>query len=247
MLFLVKIISLLSILSLILLVVIYPHMTLKQRISDKIKDIAPYLDSLPAVVIIHNIHSWNLLHMNIHGLKHLGVTLPELLDMGNDYHRRFFNPEESKEYIPKISGLLERNNNGEMVSFFQQVRPSENAPYKLWLSSTKVFMLGDDGKPLLTITVTVPVDAEHNISSKVDRLIDENTYLRTNKDSFASLTSREKEILCLMALDKSSAEIALQLYISEDTVKTHRRNIKRKINAKNLYDVVKFAQAFDML
>eukprot|EP01036_Dinobryon_divergens_P030162 gene30162-39359_t len=141
--------------------------------------------------------------------------------MGNEYHRIYFNPDDSKEYVPKILGLLERNNNGEMISYFQQ--------------------------PLLTLTVTIPVDAEHNFSSKVDRLMDENTYLQSNKDSFATLTPREKVILALMAFDKSSSEIAAKLHISEDTVKTHRRNIKKKINAENLYDVIKFAQAFDML
>eukprot|EP01035_Chromulina_nebulosa_P020294 gene20294-26344_t len=185
--------------------------------------------------------------MNAFGLAHLGISLSELLEMGNEYHRIYFNPDDSKEYVPKILGLLERNNNGEMISYFQQVRSSENAKYKMWLSSTKVYMLGYDDKPLLTLTVTIPVDAEHNFSSKVDRLIDENTYLQSNKDSFATLTPREKVILALMAFDKSSSEIAAKLHISEDTVKTHRRNIKKKINAENLYDVIKFAQAFDML
>ncbi len=222
-------------------------MTSEQRINNKIEEIIPYLEKLPAVVTVHNIHTWYLLHMNIHGLKHLGVSLPELLDMGNDYYRRYFNPEESKYYVPKILGMLERNNNGEMISYFQQVRSSENAEYKMWLSSTKVYMLGDDGKPLLTLTVSIPVDSEHNISSKVDRLLEENNYLHINKNSFAALTHREKVILCMMAQDKTSLEMAAKLFISEDTVKTHRRNIKKKINANNHYDVMKFAQAFDIL
>ncbi len=222
-------------------------MTMDKKINNKIKGIMPYLDKLPAVAIIHNIHTWNVVYMNAFGLAHLGISLSELFEMGNEYHRIFFNPDDSKEYVPKILGMLERNNNGEMISFFQQVRTSVNAEYKLWLSSTKVYMLGEDGKPLLTLTVTIPVDAEHNFSSKVDRLMGENNYLRSNKNSFATLTPREKVILTLMAYDKSSSEIAEKLHITEDTVKTHRRNIKKKINAENLYDVIKFAQAFDML
>ena len=226
---------------------VYPTMTSEQRINHKIEEIIPYLEKLPAVVTIHNIHTWHLQHMNNNGLKHLGISLPELLEMGNDYYRRFFNPDESKDYVPKILGMLERNNNGEMISYFQQVRSSENAKYKMWLSSTKVYLLGDDGKPLLTLTVSIPVDSEHNISSKVDRLLEENNYLHINKNSFAALTHREKVILCMMAQDKTSLEMAAKLFISEDTVKTHRRNIKKKINANNHYDVMKFAQAFDIL
>lgn len=222
-------------------------MTSDEKINNKIKDIIPYLDKLPAVAIIHDIHTWNVVYMNANGLAHLGISLSELLEMGNEYHQRFFNPEDSKEYVPKISGMLERNNIGEMISFFQQVRSSENADYKLWLSSTKVCLYSEDGKPLLTITVSIPVDSEHNLSAKVDRLMEENTFLHRNNNSFASLTSREKEILCLMAQDKTSSEIAAKLFISEDTVKTHRRNIKKKINAENQYDIIKFSQAFDML
>lgn len=44
-----------------------------------------------------------------------------------------------------------------------------------------------------------------------------------------SLTSRECEVLQFMAHGKSNKFIAHQLFISEDTVRTHRRNIRKKL------------------
>jgi DNA-binding CsgD family transcriptional regulator len=64
---------------------------------------------------------------------------------------------------------------------------------------------------------------------------------------FALLTAREIEILKSIAIGKNSQEIAEELFLAEDTVKTHRRNIKRKIQVQNQFDLVLFAQAFDLL
>lgn len=55
------------------------------------------------------------------------------------------------------------------------------------------------------------------------------------------LTSRELEIITLIAMEFSGKEISEQLYISTNTVETHRKNIIKKLNAKNTVSLVKFA------
>ncbi|MFN4007146.1 MAG: LuxR C-terminal-related transcriptional regulator [Chitinophagaceae bacterium] len=52
------------------------------------------------------------------------------------------------------------------------------------------------------------------------------------------LTKREKEIIALIAAGKTSKEIAAQLYLSELTVKTHRKNISEKLGTKSIADLV---------
>ncbi|WP_413997818.1 response regulator [Flavobacterium sp. W1B] len=55
------------------------------------------------------------------------------------------------------------------------------------------------------------------------------------------LTERELEIITLIALEYSGKEISEQLFISTNTVETHRKNIIKKLNAKNTISLVKFA------
>jgi len=55
------------------------------------------------------------------------------------------------------------------------------------------------------------------------------------------LSTREREIIKLIAEGKSSREIADLLYISSRTVQHHRANIMRKLNFKKTADLVKYA------
>ncbi|HHC78350.1 MAG TPA: response regulator transcription factor [Flavobacteriia bacterium] len=61
------------------------------------------------------------------------------------------------------------------------------------------------------------------------------------KQSFAKLSKREKEILILIANEYTNAEIAEKLFISQFTAETHRKNILRKIDAKNTAGIVRYA------
>jgi DNA-binding NarL/FixJ family response regulator len=55
------------------------------------------------------------------------------------------------------------------------------------------------------------------------------------------LTGRELEIITLISLEYSGKEISEQLYISTNTVETHRKNIMKKLKLKNTISLVKYA------
>lgn len=66
-----------------------------------------------------------------------------------------------------------------------------------------------------------------------------------SKDQFTKenilLSTREKEILRLIGQGKTSQEIADLLFISKNTVDTHRKNILRKMNIDGKTDLIRFA------
>ncbi|MGK7389427.1 MAG: response regulator [Candidatus Cyclobacteriaceae bacterium M2_1C_046] len=62
-----------------------------------------------------------------------------------------------------------------------------------------------------------------------------------------SLTPREKEIIKLTVQGLPSHEIADQLFISEYTANTHRKNILRKLKLANIAQLVAFAKSSGIL
>jgi DNA-binding NarL/FixJ family response regulator len=61
------------------------------------------------------------------------------------------------------------------------------------------------------------------------------------KMDLAQLTEREKDVLKLIAQEYNTGEIAEKLFISTNTVETHRKNLLSKLHAKNIAGLVKFA------
>lgn len=67
--------------------------------------------------------------------------------------------------------------------------------------------------------------------------------LQANDTASLNLTDREIEIIKLMVKGKSSLEIADLLFISEHTVKTHKKNIFKKLNINASAQLTPFALA----
>jgi DNA-binding CsgD family transcriptional regulator len=220
---------------------------LQHKFQQKLSGVKAFEKEIPAIFIVHSYPDFSVEYMSKRGLDILGVTLDEIRITNAEYHSRYFNKEDAARYVPKILGLIERNNTDEMITFFQQVRPSDDQEWTWYLSSTKIFLRDVNGKPAYTLTMAVPIDSESHITTKVERLMEENNFLHRHQHIFASLTKREKEILKLMALGINAAEIANQFHISEHTVTTHRRNIRTKLSVQTNYDITKFAQAFDLI
>lgn len=64
---------------------------------------------------------------------------------------------------------------------------------------------------------------------------------------FQSLTKREKEILDLLGQGHSTKVVSEQLFISERTVSTHRKNIYFKTRCKNIVELINFNLALKVL
>lgn len=104
-----------------------------------------------------------------------------------------------------------------------------------WRNLVGVFYL-DDELPLLLKGMEKVMQDEMWLSRKVAQDYIEhfrcaNTV--TTSKAYANLTKREKEIMRLLGHGASNIEIADELFVSENTVKTHLHNIFKKINAKN--------------
>ena len=64
---------------------------------------------------------------------------------------------------------------------------------------------------------------------------------RGSEDSYELLTSREREILHLLAEGKSNKDIADLLNLSVYTVESHRKNLQGKLNVHSLAELILYA------
>ncbi len=64
-------------------------------------------------------------------------------------------------------------------------------------------------------------------------------HAREKKDEAFSLTSRQKEILKLVALGHTNREIGEQLEISVRTVEVHRFNLMRRLRVRNVAQLLR--------
>ena len=64
---------------------------------------------------------------------------------------------------------------------------------------------------------------------------------KARKLALDNLTPREREILQLVAEEKTTREIASTLFIRPKTVEAHRSNIAKKLRKKNVQEIKEYA------
>lgn len=78
-------------------------------------------------------------------------------------------------------------------------------------------------------------------------VLDETSYFFDDFLKKFKLTRREVDIIRLVCRELSSKQIAAELHLSEFTVSTHRKNIQRKLNIKNVAGLVAFAKEHQLV
>jgi DNA-binding NarL/FixJ family response regulator len=109
----------------------------------------------------------------------------------------------------------------------------------------KGYLLKDSAEDDLIQAIKAVHQGKTFFSPEISRMLVED-YIREIRtkgveDSYDLLTSREREILQLLAERKSNKEIAQALNLSPYTIETHRRNLQEKLNLHSLADLILYA------
>jgi DNA-binding NarL/FixJ family response regulator len=108
--------------------------------------------------------------------------------------------------------------------------------YEALRAGASGFVLKDDPPEQLLAAIRTVAAGNALLSPSVTRrVIKQFTKLppRTPPTGFDELTSREHEVLQLLAQGLSNAEIGTQLYIGETTVKTHVTRVLQKLDVRD--------------
>lgn len=219
-------------------------MSYNEDFEAKLTTLRNTVHLIPGVIIVHRIADASVVYMSPNGLQKLGTTLEEIVNLGALYNQKYFNPDESRHYAPEIMALMQKKDDDDFFTFFQQVKVADKPEMEWYISSIKVFMRSATGEPTHTIVMAFPVNTSHLAASDFSRLLAENNFIRENRVIYDSLSSREKEVLAYLTSGLSAQEIGEKLHLSNHTVDTHRRNIKRKLGVSSLFHLAEYARIF---
>ncbi len=144
--------------------------------------------------------------------------------------------------FPQIFKYVSGGDYTQNFSCFQNIRRSWGADHELHFSTMKY-------NPEIDRFFCMEFNVGH-LDSNVQalrKITEINDFKLKHMELFASLTKREKEILSLIANGSTNSEIADVMFISKNTVRTHRNRIYHKLSIKNMRDVIRFADAFDLI
>ena len=105
------------------------------------------------------------------------------------------------------------------------------------------YLLKDAADDELPMAIKAVTRGDVYLSPKISRQVVER-FLRSasaEPDPLAGLTTRQREILQLVAEGKSSKEIAVMLDVSVKTVESHRAQIMERLGVHDLTGLVRFA------
>jgi DNA-binding NarL/FixJ family response regulator len=112
-------------------------------------------------------------------------------------------------------------------------------------AGAKGYLLKDSAESDLIDAIKAVSEGKAFFSPEISKILVED-YVRDMRkrgaeDSYELLTSREREILHLLAEGKSNKDIATLLDLSLYTVETHRRNLQDKLNLHSLAELILYA------
>ncbi|MFK8004993.1 MAG: response regulator [Saprospiraceae bacterium] len=127
-----------------------------------------------------------------------------------------------------------------------------NAGYinKMIKAGTDGYLLKNTGKEELVTAIETVMKGERYFSKLVTDILVagmQETKKPKTSDFIQKLTRREKEVLQLVVNEYTTDEIAAKLFVSSTTVISHRKNLLRKLNAKNVAGLVRKAIQFGLI
>lgn len=104
------------------------------------------------------------------------------------------------------------------------------------------YLLKDCAFEELISAIRTVVENHIYLSAKIsDIVVSDYIQSSSNNVTFSSLTSREREVLQLLAEGVGTKDIASKLCVSVKTIETHRHNIMNKLNLYSVAKLTKYA------
>jgi DNA-binding CsgD family transcriptional regulator len=187
-----------------------------------------------------------------------GYSNEEVMSRGMEFLFACLHPDEvdilQDKIYPKIASTLgelsQKEDIKKTVTQFNYRFKPKSGMYLNFLEHLYVLETDQAGKPALFLgniiilgsNEVLPMRLTIKIARDYDllKIIFSDTY-NSNKPVLANITTRELDILHKLAMGKTSKQIGKELFISNHTVDTHRRNLLQKLKCNSVVELTRFA------
>ena len=218
------------------------------KIEDQIKTYMDNLLLLPnQLVYIHHIKSGTFFHKGFD--QCLGYSINQLTA---DFFIRNLHPSDLSMYFKISKALLSfvMDNSDDLVPFKSSFQinyrlKKEDGNYAQVLRQSTPFIKNKNGEIEAYISICSDISnisesnsVKWNISGPKKECF--GSYLTDGNKEENLFSGRELDVLTLLSKGHSSSKISEELFISINTVNTHRKNLMRKANVNKTIDLISF-------
>jgi DNA-binding CsgD family transcriptional regulator len=222
---------------------------------NKLKELDEYLPRMQSYFIVTNTITQTYPFVSKNFDYALGLDREKMATIGAPYWFSHFHPDD----LPIWMRVLEELMLFTMTEIPRKERPNLIYTWNMRIKNSKGEYLNafehqtptyfdENGKPIIGIAHQSIVGGgeQRPIIATVKKLNEKNEYETIFYKNYSqrlltmALTNREKDVVRLLALNKTSKEIAEKLFISSHTVNVHRKNILSKLNFENTNELVQY-------
>lgn len=210
------------------------------RSGDDIEDL---INEIPTFVIVSYPHKIEIVHTNKELETLTGYPLEAIREDCQNYLQDIVHPESLRNVRKFLPEFYAGNHSTQTLAFVQYAQFYGTTEYAPLITFTKAPRSPDD----LVTRLAVQPNELGAVANKMNRIVKMDEFKLQHFKRFQQLSKRELEVMQLLANGCNNPAIADKLFLSRQTVETHRKNIKAKLALRSFHDLMKYALAFDLV
>lgn len=184
-------------------------------------------DSTNAFITIHDLKKLRVAYINEACKSFYGLKQNVISGFDTAYYVSTFHPRTLDLLVKSYNFFFESNGIGDLKMLYSLKHTSGN--YMDVLGHT-ITCIRENDKPRYALTASYYAERLNDLYIKKSDCV-----------SVQLLSKRELEILELIYNNKDKHQIAEELFISVETVRTHRKNLMKKLNVTTIVELIKRA------
>ena len=221
---------------------------------EKLKELDRYIPHSSTFFCVTNTVSRSFEYVSKNFSASTGLDIEQMCREGMTFWWSRMHPDEMESWLKSLNDLMiftlssvPTENRKKMTYTWNYRIKDAHDIYKNVIQHTTPMYLDEEGKPIIGLAHYSVISAHENIPIQATaKILNDNNEYETlyhqvyggQKLLSQDISLRERDILRLLSFGYNSDEIAAKLNISGNTVRTHRKNILLKSEARNTTELV---------